>query len=107
MRRPLPQFQVWGVVVLVGLMLVGCAAMTGRQSPGEAVSDSAITAKVKSSLLGDSVLGATAIDVDTTAGIVTLTGFVTSEQERQRAIQVAQSVEGVRRVDGRNLVIRR
>jgi osmotically-inducible protein OsmY len=39
--------------------------------------------------------------------VVVLTGFVTSEQERQRAVQVAQSVEGVKRVDGRNLVVRR
>ena len=101
------QVQAWGVVVLVGLVLVGCAAMTGRQGAGEAASDTAITAKVKSSLLADSVLGGTAIDVDTNAGVVVLTGFITSEQERQRAVQVAQSVEGVKRVDGRNLVVRR
>ena len=101
------QFQAWGVVVLVGLLLVGCAAMTGRQSPGAAVSDSTITTKVKSSLLADSMVGALAIDVDTTEGVVVLNGLVTSEQERQRAIQVAQSVEGVKRVDGRNLMVRR
>jgi hypothetical protein len=47
------QVRAWGAVMLVGLVLVGCAAMT---------------AKVKSSLLADSVLGATAIDVDTNAG---------------------------------------
>jgi hypothetical protein len=29
------------------------------------------------------------------------------ELERQRAIQVTQSVEGVKRVDGRNLIVRR
>jgi hyperosmotically inducible protein len=107
MRTRWQWFQVWGVVVLVALMLVGCAVMTGRQGAGEAVSDSAITAKVKSSLLADAVLGGMVIDVDTTAGVVSLNGIVTSEQERQRAIQVAQSVEGVKRVDGRNLIIRR
>ncbi len=107
MQTPWQRFPVWTAVVLMALMLVGCAAMTGRQSPGEAVSDSAITTKVKASLLADSVLGATAIDVDTTAGVVSLTGFVTSEQERQRAAQLAQSVEGVKRVDARNLVVRR
>jgi osmotically-inducible protein OsmY len=90
----------------VGLMLVGCAAMTGRQSAGEAINDSTITAKVKSSLLADSVIGATAIDVDTNAGTVVLTGFVKSEQERQRAMQIARSVEGVQRVDVRNLLVR-
>jgi osmotically-inducible protein OsmY len=107
MTRQLRQVRACGVVVLVGLMLLGCAAMTGRQSAGEAVSDSAITTKVKTNLLGDSVLGATAIDVDTTAGVVVLNGIMRSAQERQRAIQIAQSVEGVKRVDGRNLMVRR
>ena len=35
-------------VVLVVLILMGCTAMTGRQSAGEAYDDTAITAKVKS-----------------------------------------------------------
>jgi hyperosmotically inducible protein len=99
--------QVWGLVVLTTLMLVGCAAMTGRQSPGEAVSDSALTAKVKSSLLADAVVGGLAIDVDTTGGVVSLNGMVTSEQERQRAIQVVQGVPGVKEIIVRNLVVRR
>jgi hyperosmotically inducible periplasmic protein len=94
-------------VVLVALIFMGCTAMTGRQSPSAAVSDTALTTKVKSNLLADSTVGALAIDVDTTEGVVSLNGIATSEQERQRAIQVAQSVEGVRRVDARNLVVRR
>jgi len=106
MNMRVRQLQVWAAVLMVGLMLAGCAAMTGRQSAGEAVSDSTITAKVKSSLLADSVIGATAIDVDTNAGTVVLTGFVKNEQERQRAMQVARSVEGVQRVDIRNLLVR-
>jgi hyperosmotically inducible periplasmic protein len=107
MRRRWQQCSAWGMVVLVVLLLVGCAVMTGRQSPGAAVSDSTITTKVKSTFLGDPVVSALAVDVDTTDGVVVLTGFVASEQERQRAIQLAQSVEGVKRVDGRNLTIRR
>jgi osmotically-inducible protein OsmY len=107
MQTRLQPLQAWGVVVLVGLMLVGCAAMTGRQSPGEAVSDSAITTKVKTNMLADSLVGTLAIDVDTNDGVDILSGFVPSEQERQRAIQLAQSVDGVKRVDARNLVVRR
>jgi osmotically-inducible protein OsmY len=107
MRTRWQQFSAWGMVVLVAMILFGYAAMTGRQSPGEAVSDSTITTKVKTTFLGDPVVSGMAIDADTNDGVVVLTGFVTSEQERQRAIQLAQSVEGVKRVDGRNLVIRR
>ena len=100
-------FKAQAAVIMALLVLAGCAAMTGRQSPGAAVSDSSITTKVKSSLLADSMVGALAIDVDTTEGVVSLNGIVNSEQERARAIQVAQSVSGVKRVDGRNLVVKR
>ena len=76
--------------------------MAGRQSAGEAVDDTAITAKVKSSFIADPVVSASAIDVDTLAGTVSLNGIVISEQERQRAIQLARSTQGVRQVDARN-----
>jgi hyperosmotically inducible periplasmic protein len=94
-------------IVIAVLILMGCTAMTGRQSVGEAFDDSTITAKVKSSLLADSVVSASTIDVDTTNGAVSLNGIVKSEQERQRAIQLAQTTQGVRVVDARNLVVRR
>ena len=94
-------------IAITVLILMGCTAMTGRQSVGEAFDDSTITAKVKSSLLADSVVSASTIDVDTTNGAVSLNGMVKSEQERQRAIQLAQSTQGVRVVDARNLVVRR
>jgi hyperosmotically inducible protein len=81
--------------------------MVGRQSPSAAVGDTTITAKVNSSFVADPVVSATAIDVDTTGGVVSLTGFVNNEQERQRAIQLAQAVTGVNRVTAGNLVVRR
>ena len=62
---------------------------------------------MKSSLLADSVVSASAIDVDTLAGTVSLNGIVTSEQERQRAIQLARRIQGVKQVDARNLMVGR
>jgi osmotically-inducible protein OsmY len=94
-------------IVIAVLILMGCTAMTGRQSVGEAFDDSTITTKVKTSLLADSVVSASNIDVDTTNGAVSLNGIVKSEQERQKAIQLAQSTQGVKMVDARNLVVRR
>jgi osmotically-inducible protein OsmY len=47
-----------------------------------------------------------AISVETSRGVVSLTGIVNSAAERSRAIQIAQEVGGVRRVDGRNLFIK-
>ena len=105
--RPLSLFKAQAVVGIAVMMLAGCSAMSGHQSPSAAVSDSAITTKVKTNLLADSAVGALAIDVDPTDSIVSLNGFVDNEQERRRAIQIAQSVSGVKRVDARNLVIKR
>jgi osmotically-inducible protein OsmY len=94
-------------VVIAVLILMGCASTTGRQSAGQVLDDSAITTKVKSSFLADPVVSATAISVTTTDGVVSLNGHAKNEQERQRAIQLAQSTEGVRAVDARNLVVSR
>ena len=47
--------------------------------------------------LDDSVK-ALKIDVDTQAGVVTLTGTVRSEAERQRAVALARETEGVTQV---------
>jgi osmotically-inducible protein OsmY len=100
----------WGqrwmrMLIVIGL-LVGCAATPEQRSTGEVIDDTAITTKVKTGLLADPMVSAFAISVDTSRGVVSLTGIVNSAAERARAIQVAQEVGGVRRVDGRNLFIK-
>jgi hyperosmotically inducible periplasmic protein len=94
------------VVVIAALLLVGCASTSSRESTGEFVDDSAITTKVKSSFLTDPMVSALSISVETTRGVVHLQGIVNSEQERQRAIQLAQAVGGVKQVDARNLFVK-
>jgi hyperosmotically inducible periplasmic protein len=94
-------------VILAVLILIGCSAMTGRQSSRGAVDDASITSKVKSSFVADPVVSATDIDVDTSGGVVILSGFVASERERQRAVQLARDTTGVKQVDASNLVLRR
>ena len=91
----------WGGLLLAVFMWVGGVATAG--SPGEVIDDALITTKVKSSFAADREVSALAIDVDTAGGVVTLTGVVAGEPERQRAIQLAQGTEGVRRVDANNL----
>jgi len=63
-----------------------------------AVDDSKITVKVKSALHEDKQLGESDIHVNTTAGVVTLTGSVPSPDAASRAVQIAQGVEGVNSV---------
>ncbi|HYE37101.1 BON domain-containing protein [Methylocaldum sp.] len=68
------------------------------ETAGEYMSDTAITAKVKSALLADRSTSGLAIQVETNKGVVQLSGFVNSEAEMQRAAEIARGVEGVTEV---------
>jgi len=92
-------------VLLVALMnvmastaLVGCSSTPTQQSAGQAVDDGVVTAKVKAALVADPVTKAHQINVETFKGTVQLSGFVDSAEARNRALQLARDVQGVRRV---------
>jgi osmotically-inducible protein OsmY len=93
-------------MMMAVLILASCAATPAQRSTGEVIDDTAITTKVKASLLADPQVSAFAINVGSDRGVVSLTGLVNSEGERQRAIQIAQEVGGVKRVDARNLFVK-
>ena len=81
--------------VMLGL-LFGCAdagVKTGRY-----VDDSTITTKVKSEMLANKDVHSTEIHVETVHGVVELSGFVPSEAEKHRAVEIAYSVAGVKSV---------
>ena len=61
----------------------------------EGVDDSWITMKIQSKFFLDEDVRARNIDVDTMNGVVTLKGAVKSEGERQHALAVARSTDGV------------
>jgi hyperosmotically inducible periplasmic protein len=63
------------------------------------VEDAAVTAAVKAKLLADQTVSGMMIDVDTSNGVVTLTGTVTSEAARATAIELARTTGGVTRVE--------
>ena len=66
--------------------------------------DTAITAKVKASILAEPGLKSTQINVDTKNATVTLSGTVDSDIMRDRAKQIAMATDGVKNVvDNLNL----
>ena len=65
---------------------------------GDTVSDSALTAKIKSKMVLDDDVAARGIDINTSGTIVTLTGIVRSADERARAVRLAQETKGVTKV---------
>jgi hyperosmotically inducible protein len=60
--------------------------------------DAAITTKVKSKFLADTDVPGLKIDVDTTNGVVTLSGTVKTAAEKQHAMKIAKATDGVKSV---------
>jgi hyperosmotically inducible periplasmic protein len=83
----------------------GGAIETGVEQAEDLGSDAAITAQIKWKLAKDKLVQAADIDVDTKDRHVILTGTVSSQQEAQRALQIAQSIDDVLAVDN-NLRVR-
>lgn len=98
------------VVVWIGLLggcaaaVVGGAAAGGYyvgkddRSAGQIAQDATITSSVNTRYLGDDLVQARIINVDTYNGVVTLYGNVPNQTVVDRAVQLAQGVKGVRQV---------
>src|SRR5687767_12119650 len=65
---------------------------------GAAVTDAAITSAVKAKFLADTTVKGLKIDVDTSSGMVTLNGSVSSRAEADRAMTLARTTDGVKGV---------
>ena len=85
--------------VLVAATLVGCAATPIRESTGEYIDDSVISAKVKTSLLRCPMVSGFDIHVHTFKSRVQLNGFVDSVKQVEQAGNLAKEVGGVEAVE--------
>ena len=65
---------------------------------GGKVDDASTTSAIKMKFAADKTVDALDINVDTNNGNVTLTGTVNSKAEADKAVALAKSVEGVKRV---------
>ena len=87
------------------LLASGCAVTRGQSTMGSYIDDTAITAAIKARLLDDKTTGGMSINVDSLNGTVALSGFATSEAEKQRAEAIALEAKGVKGVRN-NLIVR-
>ena len=69
-----------------------------RESPAEYTSDAALTARVKTALISEPGVKSTQINVETARGVVSLSGFVDSQDMASKAVNAAQRVSCVREV---------
>ncbi len=95
-NRSMLRFWVAGLALMVALL--GLAACSSTETPGQQVDDAAITAAVKAKLATDGNINPFNIDVDTNEGVVTLQGRVDKTEARTEAERLARETDGVRRV---------
>ncbi|MDO8262707.1 MAG: BON domain-containing protein [Gallionella sp.] len=77
------------------LFSLGCASTPTQESTGEYVDDSVITTRVKAAIFHEPTLKSAEINVETFKGVVQLSGFVNSQSDINKAVEIAGGVKGV------------
>ena len=83
------------ILAFVLFALAGCVSTPTTEGTGAYVEDSVITGKVKAVILNEPSLKSREINVETFKGVVQLSGFVSSEADAMRAVEVTRGVKGV------------
>lgn len=83
------------VAAVVAITVSACAPTPTKEGTGGYIDDTVVTTKVKTELLKDDSLKSTEINVETFKGRVQLSGFVSSPQSANRAVQITRGVKGV------------
>lgn len=98
--RYLPAF----ITIMALLVTLGCASTATQSGTGEYIDDTVITTKVKAAIFNDPNLKSSEINVETFKGAVQLSGFVSSQADINRAVQLTREVGGVTSVKNDMLV---
>ncbi|MBW8756654.1 MAG: BON domain-containing protein [Burkholderiales bacterium] len=101
-------WRIAAAAALAGLSLAGCnrpdTPADKKVTAGTELDDSVITTKVKTALMTDNVGKGGDTSVETRKGEVLLSGFVDSQAQADREVQLAKSVEGVQSVQNKLMV---
>ncbi len=82
-----------GALLLASLL--GCAGTATTSGTGEYVDDTVVTSKVKAAIFNEPTLKSAEINVETFKGTVQLSGFVNSQSDIAKAVEVTRGVAGV------------
>lgn len=91
--------------LVLAVPVTACEVFEGKQSVTVYADDSTISNSIRARFIEDPMVHFGDVGVTTMNGNVRLTGRVNSERERQRAVQIARGVKGVRGVDN-DIVVR-
>ncbi|MBX3599110.1 MAG: BON domain-containing protein [Rubrivivax sp.] len=76
-------------------VLPACTVARDQQTVGSYIDDTTLTTRVKARFAEDPQVSAMAISVETMKGVVQLSGFAKSAEERAAAERIAKGVPGV------------
>jgi osmotically-inducible protein OsmY len=94
-----------GVALLLGASiaaltgLCGCAGSRYERSTGEYIDDKSLTSRVKGALADHPQYKYEDVHVETFRGVVQLSGFVNSTDQKRQAKDIAAKVQGVKEVE--------
>ena len=80
---------------------IGETVATSADRAQRAAADASLTTKIKAKMALDDQVSAANIDIDTDGSVVTLSGLVSSAEERERALRLARETDGVTSVHDR------
>jgi osmotically-inducible protein OsmY len=99
----LKRFPIFFLTLLLAVF-VGCASTAKQEGTGEYIDDTLLTTKVKAAIFNEPTLKSREINVETFKGVVQLSGFVGSQADINKAVEVSQGVKGVKSVKNDMLV---
>lgn len=83
-------------ILLVSLL--GCASTATQEGTGEYLDSTVITTKAKAAIFNEPTLKSFEINVETFKGVVQLSGFVNSQADIDKAVEIVQKIKGVKSV---------
>lgn len=84
--------------VLISLPFIPALALVSWAADKPPLTDDFISDTIREKLSGDVVVKGARIDVDVKGGVVTLTGQVATEKQKNKAESLAKKVKGVKSV---------
>lgn len=87
------------------LVISGCAGTSTRESTGEYIDNTALTARVKAAFASDELVKARDVSVESFRGTVQLSGFVETAGQKERAESIARTIQGVKDVKN-NIIVK-
>lgn len=94
----IPQRVATALLSFMLISVVGCASTPKSEGTGEYVDDTVITTKVKAAILNEPMLKSREINVESFKGVVQLSGFVSSQPDIDKAVEITRNIKGVKSV---------